>query len=149
MSDPSPPPPPSPKPSLGRRAVIAIITDRDRWLVIRRSAAVVAPGKLCLPGGKVDPGETEIQTLVREMAEEIGVAVTPGRRVWQSKTPWGTQLAWWTATIAAGETIRPDPAEVAEVMWLTAGEILDLESQCLPSLPEFVRINQSRSDAMR
>ena len=131
--------PMDPRAPVGKRAVIAVIRRGDRWLVIRRSEHVVAPGKICLPGGKVDPGETESQTLVREMTEELGVAVIPGERIWDSQTPWGTRLAWWTATIAEGQSLRPDPAEVAEVLWLTAAEILRRDHECLPSLPEFLR----------
>ena len=32
---------------------------------------VTAPGKLCLPGGAIEKGETEEQALVREMQEEL------------------------------------------------------------------------------
>lgn len=31
-----------------------------------------------LPGGKREPGETDAQTLIREIREELDVAITPG-----------------------------------------------------------------------
>jgi 8-oxo-dGTP diphosphatase len=34
-----------------------------------------------LPGGAVDPGEDELQALVREFGEEAGLVVTPGREI--------------------------------------------------------------------
>ncbi|MDB5429953.1 MAG: mismatch repair protein MutT [Caulobacter sp.] len=34
-----------------------------------------------LPGGAIDPGEDELQALVREFGEETGLVVTPGREI--------------------------------------------------------------------
>ncbi len=34
-----------------------------------------------LPGGAIDPGEDEVQAMVREFGEETGLVVTPGRRI--------------------------------------------------------------------
>jgi ADP-ribose pyrophosphatase YjhB (NUDIX family) len=51
-----------------------------RLLLIRRGHA---PGRglWSLPGGRVEPGEDDAATLVREMAEETGLVVTPGAHV--------------------------------------------------------------------
>lgn len=36
-------------------------------------------GKTCFPGGKVDPGETELETAVREMKEETSLDIPAER----------------------------------------------------------------------
>lgn len=77
----------------GRRGVVAVVTRADRFLVIRRSAHVVAPGAFCFPGGGIEPGENEEQALVREFLEELNAAIEPVRLLWRSVTPWETQLA--------------------------------------------------------
>ncbi|QBX34535.1 NUDIX hydrolase [Paracoccus liaowanqingii] len=60
-----------------RLAVRAAILHRDRVLVVN-----AWPGQRsdlwCLPGGGVEPGQSLPDTLVREVAEETGLQVTPG-----------------------------------------------------------------------
>lgn len=120
-----------------KRGVVGIIFRDDRLLIIRRSKHVTAPGKLCLPGGGIEAGETEEQALVREMQEELALDVLPVRRCWRSVTPWGTNLAWWLATNPADKTPIPCPREVADIMWMTAREI-ETAKEMLPSLPDFM-----------
>lgn len=57
-------------------AVGAIVTDdRGRVLLIRED------GQWLAPGGKVEPGETREEALVREVREETGVAIAVERPV--------------------------------------------------------------------
>jgi len=65
----------------------AIIRDRSgggngggRLLLVRR-ANPPAQGTWSLPGGRVEPGELDSDALRREVAEETGLAVDPGRLV--------------------------------------------------------------------
>lgn len=48
----------------------------DRFLATTRRGTTDQWG---LPGGKVDPGETQIQALVREVLEETGISIPPER----------------------------------------------------------------------
>lgn len=118
----------------GRRGAVAVVLDQDRFLVIRRAVHVVAPRAYCFPGGAIESGETEEQALMREMHEELAVAVQPRRRVWQSVTPWQVQMSWWLADLAADAAIRPNPAEVESVHWFTSDEML--------ALPELLESNR-------
>jgi mutator protein MutT len=61
-------------------AAKAIVRDGNgRILLIRRPVdAARQPGLWDLPGGKMDPGETLQDTLVREAREETGIAVSVG-----------------------------------------------------------------------
>ncbi|HVE28038.1 MAG TPA: NUDIX domain-containing protein, partial [Sporichthya sp.] len=59
----------------------AAIVHRGRLLAARRSAPVNLAGGWELPGGKVEPGESEADALVRECQEELGVLIAVGDRV--------------------------------------------------------------------
>lgn len=106
-----------------RQGVIAITRRERSFLAIRRGPTVVAGGTICFPGGHVEPGEAEHEAVVRECREELGAVVEPGACVWRSVSPWGTELAWWTARLLGGDLV-PHPVEVAEILWLTVDEML-------------------------
>ena len=54
----------------------AALTDADRRVLIaQRPAGKSMAGLWEFPGGKVDPGETPEQALVRELREELGIEV--------------------------------------------------------------------------
>ena len=57
----------------------AVVHDaRGRLLLIRRGHAPSA-GLWSVPGGRVEAGESEVEAVVREMAEETGLRVRPER----------------------------------------------------------------------
>lgn len=102
----------------------AAIVEGNRLLAARRSRPPALAGWWELPGGKVDPGETDRAALVRECREELGVDVRLGTRVgggWPISD--GAVLRVWTATLAWG---RPRPLEHTALRWLTAGELEDV-----------------------
>jgi 8-oxo-dGTP diphosphatase len=94
-------------------------------LVIRRSSHVVAPRAICFPGGGIDAGESEREALVREIREELEAPIEPVRPVWRSVTTWEVELAWWQARLDIALPLRPNPAEVESVHWLTPDELLE------------------------
>ncbi|MEV8479095.1 (deoxy)nucleoside triphosphate pyrophosphohydrolase [Streptomyces sp. NPDC051173] len=111
-----------------RVVVGGAVFDRGRLLAARRSAPPELAGRWELPGGKLEPGETAEQALVRELREELGVEVEPLERVageWPLRPPFVLQV--WTAKLVAG-TARPlqdhdelrwlSPDRADEVDWL-------------------------------
>ncbi|HSF26620.1 MAG TPA: (deoxy)nucleoside triphosphate pyrophosphohydrolase [Actinomycetes bacterium] len=97
---------------------------RGRMLAARRVAPPALAGGWELPGGKVDPGETDEQALRRELAEELGVRVKLLDRV-PGEWPLGETavLRVWSAVLVHGE---PDPAPLEDhdaLRWLGLDEL--------------------------
>ncbi|MFF4802034.1 NUDIX domain-containing protein [Streptomyces sp. NPDC001351] len=109
-----------------REAIVAVLRRSGRVLAIRRGPGVPRPGYWQPLSGKVEPGETQEQAVVREVREEVGLTVRPLAKVWESDTDDGLfRLHWWTADATTGEIV-PDPVEVAETRWVTPEEFLAL-----------------------
>lgn len=111
-----------------REAIVAVLLrGTDRVLAIRRGPAVARPGYWQPLSGKVEPGETQREAVVREVREEVGLTVVPLAKVWESETDDGRfRLHWWTARADTGDMV-PDPDEVGEARWVTPEEFLSLD----------------------
>ena len=102
----------------------AIVRD-GRVLAARRTAPASAAGRWEFPGGKVEPGETDAASLVREVDEELGVHIEVDRWL-TGEQPVGERylLRVALATLMAGE---PTPTEHDRVRWLSAPELGDVD----------------------
>jgi 8-oxo-dGTP diphosphatase len=82
-----------------------------------------------LPKGKVDPGETEAVTAVREIAEETGYRAHLGRRLPTVTYPVDTDIKkvrYWAARCVGGEFAAND--EVDELRWLPVAQAMSMLS---------------------
>jgi 8-oxo-dGTP diphosphatase len=100
-----------------------ILDGHGRLLLIQRGHA---PGRglWSLPGGRVEPGETDQAALRREMREETGLLVEPGTLIGavQRPAPGGGvyDIKDYGATVTGGTLRAGDDA--ADARWVTAGE---------------------------
>ncbi|MGA5424322.1 (deoxy)nucleoside triphosphate pyrophosphohydrolase [Streptomyces lavendulocolor] len=123
-----------------RVVVAGAVLDEGRLLAARRSAPPELAGRWELPGGKLEPGETPSQALVRELREELGVETEPGERI-PGEWPLGPGyvLQVWTARLVSGE---PRPLEDHdELRWLYRHELdtVDWLDQDRPAVAEAAR----------
>jgi 8-oxo-dGTP diphosphatase len=113
------------------QVVGAAVVDDDRVLVAQRHGG---PYDACweFPGGKVEPDEPELDALVRECREELGLEVAPQGFVGEvvldgvvaGGAPGTSTLRLWWARAVSGSA---DALEHAEVRWVRAEELEDLE----------------------
>lgn len=126
------------QPEIKRHGVAVVIVREGKFLIIRRSQAVLAPGMCCFPGGGIEAGESEEEAVVREMQEELAVTVVPRKLLWRNVTTWGVALAWWLAELDEALEPVPNPEEVESCRWLTPGEMAQLPN-LLPNNHEFLK----------
>jgi 8-oxo-dGTP diphosphatase len=77
-----------------------------------------------LPGGKREPGESDVQTLIREIREELDVAITPGSATYAGTFeaqahghPDGLTVRMTCYTADYQGTLAPS-GEIDELTWL-------------------------------
>lgn len=125
------------------RVVVGAAIVRDgRVLAARRNAPPQTAGGWEFPGGKVEPGETEADALVRECLEELGVRIVVGAVLGDQLLSTGAVLRVFVAEVADGEPqvlqdhdalrwLRAD--ELNDVAWLPADEAFVDRLGCLLS----------------
>jgi 8-oxo-dGTP diphosphatase len=112
----------SSKPTAG-----ALCIDDGRVLLTRR-AHPPFEGFWDIPGGFLEEGEDPLDGLRRELKEETGLEVDPGRflGIWMDKyggdsTAESTLNLYWTARVVGGEAAPAD--DVAELRWFDRDEL--------------------------
>ena len=103
--------------------VAALIWEGDRFLICQRPAHKARGLLWEFVGGKVDPGETKQQALVRECREELAVEVAVGdvfMEVLHDYPDLLVRLTLFHSVIAAG---KPQMLEHNDIRWITVEEI--------------------------
>ena len=107
----------------------AVVFDaQGRLLMIQRGHDPGA-GLWSIPGGRIEPGETDEQALVRELLEETNLQVKVDKfvgRVWREGLGGAViDIRDYTATVTGG-TLRPGD-DAADARWVEAAELARLE----------------------
>ncbi|MBN1824832.1 MAG: (deoxy)nucleoside triphosphate pyrophosphohydrolase [Candidatus Eisenbacteria bacterium] len=100
------------------RVVAGVAFRGGRILVTRRPPGAPYAGLWEFPGGKVEPGESDREALVREFREEleieprVGEEIATGRHEYPEKT---VELHFYRVDALSGD---PRPTGVAEIRWI-------------------------------
>jgi 8-oxo-dGTP diphosphatase len=107
----------------------AVLTDEQGRLLMIKRGHEPGAGLWSIPGGRIEPGETDAEALVREMLEETNLSIAPGRLLGLVQRPGlgGTviDIRDYAATVVGG-TLRPGD-DAADVRWVAATEMDSLE----------------------
>ena len=103
--------------------VAALIWDNDKFMICRRPAHKTRGLLWEFVGGKVEPGETKEQALIRECREELAVTVSVGpvfMELVHEYPDMTIRLTLFNAEIAEGV---PQMLEHSDIRWITPAEI--------------------------
>ena len=103
--------------------VAALIWDGDKFMICQRPAHKARALLWEFVGGKVEPGETKEQALIRECQEELAITLSVGEvfmDVVHEYPDITIHLKLFNATIAEG---TPQRLEHNDIKWITSQEI--------------------------
>jgi 8-oxo-dGTP pyrophosphatase MutT (NUDIX family) len=140
---------PEPEPELKRAAVAIALTRADKpadetaFLLTRRAAGLRAHrAQWALPGGRCDAGETQIQSALRELREELGLDLGEDA-VLGLLDDYPTRSGYLITPVVvwAGDNgaIVPSPQEVASVHRIALGAIEREAAFDFVAIPESAR----------
>jgi 8-oxo-dGTP pyrophosphatase MutT (NUDIX family) len=138
---------------LKRAAVGIVLVDMEDgsgeagFLLTLRAASLRSHGgQLALPGGRIDVGESAIDSVIRECAEELGLALAPDDVLGvldDYATRSGYAITPVVIVAAAGQEIVANPDEVARVLRISLREITR------DTAAEFIAIAESDRPVVR
>jgi len=131
---------------LPRVCVVYLLREVDgvTEVLLGRKLTGLGLGRLVGPGGKLEPGETSVQAIIREAAEEVGVAIDaadldergsidyhfPHREAWSQASTVFVCRRWSGAIVASGE-LAPEWFPIDAVPF---GEMWDDARRWLPGV---------------
>ena len=131
--------------------VAALIVKDHRFLICQRPAHKARGLLWEFVGGKVEPGETKEQALIRECREELAVTLSAGNvfmDVVHEYSDITVHLTLFNATIADGV---PQKLEHNDIRWITPSEIQNYEfcpadEEILKVLLGDIETNESKTE---
>lgn len=122
------------------------LSDTARVLAFRRGPGRDAAGLWEFAGGKIEPGETPAHALVREIDEELGIAISVGECILTSEVWVEPRQRFVTLTcflVTAVEALPESSTDHDELRWMPVAELHTLD-WIAPDVP-VVELLQARS----
>lgn len=116
----------------------AVAVDGDRLLLVRRGRGPAA-GAWSIPGGRVHPGETLAEAVVRELAEETGLEGVCGELLgWLERIGPDHHFLIMDFVVDVLDPYEPRAGDdAAEAAWVPLGQVAELK--LVEGLAEFLR----------
>ncbi len=106
----------------------AVINDSEGRLLLIRRGHEPGAGLWSLPGGRIEPGETDQQAVAREVLEETGLLVECRQLLGAAELPGPggsvIDVSDYMAVVTGGELAAADDA--ADARWVTAAGMASL-----------------------
>jgi 8-oxo-dGTP diphosphatase len=104
----------------------AVIKDNAGRLLLIKRGHEPGRGLWSIPGGRIEAGETDAAALVREVREETGLLVTPGRLIGSVRRPAGGgdrvfDIRDYAASVDSGTLVPGDDAD--DAVWAGPAEL--------------------------
>ena len=128
--------------------VAAALIENGCLLLAQRTRPPELAGRWELPGGKVEPGESEDAALERELREELGIECSVGAALsGDVDLPGGLVLRTYRAALVSG---TPAALEHSALRWVNAEtlptmDLVDADRLWLPELLEILLTSPERS----
>ena len=109
------------------RVVAGLVARNERFLVTRRGPDAARANQWEFPGGKLEPGETGYQALVREFREELSLEVLSARPLFSCLHNYPdckVELHLWQVTDFRGEARG---LEGQELRWVSPTDLRSLD----------------------
>ena len=122
---------------------ICFIRHRDRVLMLRRKFAPLA-GLLNGVGGKIEPGESPRESIVRETLEETGLHLADltygGIVTWTGHTTASRGMYAYVADLPPGVDPASLPRDMAEgsLLWVDLADLMALRVPAVSNIPVFL-----------
>ncbi len=114
-------------------------SDAPALLLTRRAADLSShAGQWAMPGGRLDEGETPEEAALRELQEEVGLALDAGAvlgRLDDYATRSGYLITPVVVWAGAAREVVPNAAEVAAIHRIPAAELLRADAPLLNQVP--------------
>ena len=104
-------------------AVGVIVNDQREVLIAHRSKVQHQGGLWEFPGGKIEAGESDLQGLTRELAEEIGIAVVSAETLTNIQHDYGDKIVdlhFILVSEFCGDAVG---REGQEIRWVSVAEL--------------------------